>query len=161
MTILSASYADTANTVVLISAETDGDVYVQDLAAVDDPYAAALAAWVAAGGVIAPYEAPAPAVQELTREAFCVALIGAGILTETQATAAALGAWPAEFEPALEGKDLVEKLTAKNTWRTIKTVPRDAPLFLDLLAFYAGEAGLNEAQAAALGDQIFAGASNG
>ena len=104
----------------------------------------------------------APAfVPSLSREAFCVALIGAGILTEEQATSAALGDWPAQFEPALSGKSLVDKLTAKNTWRTIRAVPRDAPLFLDLLAFYASAAGLDEAQAAALGDQIFAGAGNG
>ena len=100
-------------------------------------------------------------VPTLSREAFCVALIGAGILTQAEAEAAALGDWPPKFEPALEGKDLVAKLTAKNTWRTIKVVPRDAPLFLDLLAFYAAAAGLPAAQAQALGDQIFAGASNG
>lgn len=111
---------------------------------------------------LADYQAAqATPVRQLTREAFCVALIGAGILTEAQASAAALGEWPAQFEPALAGKDLVAKLTAKNTWRTITVVPRDAPLFLDLLAYYASAAGLNEEQAAALGDAIFAGASNG
>ncbi len=99
----------------------------------------------------------APAfVPSLSREAFCVALIGAGILTEAEAEAAALGSWPPKFEPALAGKDLVEKLTIKNIWRETKTVARDAPLFVDLLAFYAGVKGLNEVQAAALGDQIFA-----
>lgn len=99
--------------------------------------------------------APAPT---LTREAFCVALIGAGILTEAEAEAAAVGAWPPKFEPALTGKPLVERLTIKNLWRGTVFVPRDAPLFGDLLAFYADAAGLTPAQAQALGDQIFAGA---
>lgn len=154
MTILNACFADAARSAILISTVKDGDVFVQ--ADIDSPYAIALAAWVAAGGVVAPYVAPPPLTPELTREAFCVALIGAGILTEAQASAAALGEWPAQFEPALTGKALVEKLTAKNTWRTIKTVPRDAPLFLDLLAYYAAAAGLNAVQAQALGDAIFA-----
>lgn len=159
MTILNARYADAARSAILINTVKDGDVFVQHVDSVDDPFAVALAAWVAAGGVIAPYVAPPAPPPELTREAFCVALTGAGILTDAEAEAAALGNWPPKFEPALEGKDLVEKLTAKNAWRTIKTVPRDAPLFLDLLAYYAGAAGLNKAQAAALGDQIFAGAT--
>lgn len=119
----------------------------------DDKAAEIRASWAAMTPPVPP--------PELTREAFCVALIGAGILTEAEAEDAALGAWPPKFEPALAGKDLVEKLTIKNTWRDIRIVPRNAPLFLDLLAYYAGAAGLSEVQAAALGDQIFAGAGNG
>lgn len=119
----------------------------------DDEAAEIRASWAAMTPPVPP--------PELTREAFCVALIGANILTQIEAEEAAMGGWPAKFEPALAGKDLVAKLTAKNTWRTIAVVPRDAPLFLDLLAYYASAAGLNEAQAEALGDQIFAGASNG
>lgn len=105
--------------------------------------------------------APAPP-PELTREAFCVALTKTTppILTEAEALQA-LERWPDKFAAALVGKPLAYRAAAIEAWRTIKTVPRDAPLFLDLLAFYAGAAGLNEAQAAALGDQIFAGASNG
>ena len=52
---------------------------------------------------------------------------------------------------------MVKKLTAKNLWRETKTVARDAPLFGDLLAFYAGAQGLTPTQAEALGDAIFAG----
>ncbi len=92
----------------------------------------------------------------LSREAFCVALIGAGIFTVAEATEAALGAWPPKFEPALAGKPLVEQLQIKILWQGTKTVARDAALFLDLLAFYAAAKGLTEAQAAALGDAIFA-----
>lgn len=70
-----------------------------------------------------------PSIAQLSREAFCVALIGAGIFTQAEATDSALGAWPPKFEPALAGKDLVEVLTIKNLWREAKTVVRDAPLF--------------------------------
>lgn len=101
-----------------------------------------------------PAIAPAPI---MSRETFCVALIGAGILSEAEAIEAALGAWPAKFEPALDGKPLIEKLTAKNLWRETKTVARDAPLFVDLLTYYVGLNKLSAAQAKALGDSIFAG----
>jgi hypothetical protein len=178
MTILTACYADAAHSAILISTFKDGDVFVQtkhlplgqeDAPSLaeggspapqdDQPFVTDLAAWLAAGGQIAPFvPAPSPPPQ-ISREAFCVAMIGAGILTEAEAEAAALGAWPARFEPALAGKDLVEKLTIKNIWRETKTVARDAPLFLDLLAFYATAAGLNKAQAKALGDAIFAASS--
>jgi hypothetical protein len=176
MTILSARYADAAHSAILISTVKDGDVFVQadllplgqkDAPAMaegdapapqsDQPFVAKLVEWMAAGGQIASFvPAPSPPPQ-ITREAFCVAMIGAGILTEVEAEAAALGAWPPKFEPALVGKDLVEKLTIKNIWRETKTVARDAPLFLDLLAFYAAAAGLNAVQAQVLGDAIFAG----
>jgi len=99
--------------------------------------------------------APAPSAT-LPRAAFCVALIGAGILTEAEAIEAALGAWPPKFEPALDGKSLLEVLTIKNLWRETKSVARDAPLFLDLLAFYGTSRGLTAGQIAALGDRIFA-----
>lgn len=99
---------------------------------------------------------PHTVLAPLTREAFCVALIGAGILTEAEAIDAALGTWPPKFEPALMGKPLVDKLTIKNVWRDTKTVARDAPLFLDLLAYYAAAMGLTSEQAAGLSDMIFA-----
>ena len=114
--------------------------------------------WCAAGGTPLPAQALPPPPPWLTREAFCVALIGAGILTEAEATEAALGAWPAKFEPALAGKPLVEKLTSMNVWQGTKTVSRVAPLFVDLLAYYAKAKGLSAAQAKALGDNIFSGA---
>lgn len=105
--------------------------------------------------------APAPP-PELTREAFCVALTKTTppILTDEEALQA-LERWPDKFAVALVGKPIEYRAAAVGAWQRITVVPRDAPLFLDLLAFYAGAAGLNEAQAAALGDQIFAGASNG
>jgi hypothetical protein len=117
--------------------------------------AALLAQWIADGGVVAMDQLPAQPAQ-LSREAFCVALISAGIFTEAEASEAALGAWPAKFEPALAGKDLIEVLMIKNLWREAKTVSRDAPLFVDLLAYYAHIKSLSAAQTAALGDAIFA-----
>jgi hypothetical protein len=157
MTIANASYADAANGAILISTTNDGDVYVQDITNPDDPYAVALSAWVAAGGVIAPYDPPL-IVPELDRVAFCEALITAGILTEADAESAALGNWPASFEPALAGKTFAQKVDAKSLWQSAKTVPKNAPLFLDLLDYYAGVSGLDDAGKAALADQIFAGA---
>lgn len=111
---------------------------------------------MASGVAIQPATPISPPAPELSREAFCVALIEAGILTEAEATEAALGVWPSKFEPALTGKSLVEKLTIKNVWQATKTVPRNAPLFADLLTFYAGIKGLGPQQAQALGDRIFA-----
>lgn len=101
---------------------------------------------------------PPPRAPALSREAFCVALIAAGIFDQAEATEAALGAWPPKFEPALAGKELIAVLTTKNLWRDTKVVTRDAPLFLDLLAFYAAARGLPPHAAQALGDKIFAGA---
>jgi len=101
--------------------------------------------------------APITPTKTISREVFCVALIGAGILTEGEAESAALGDWPAKFDGALAGKSLVEQLTIKNQWRNeIRVVPRDAPLFVDLLAFYKVENNMTDAQAAALADAIFA-----
>jgi hypothetical protein len=91
----------------------------------------------------------------LSREAFCAQLFNVGILTEAEATDAALGVWPATFEPALAGKSLVEKLTVMNLWQDTKTVAQDAPLFLDLLGFYAAKKGFDTAKADALSDMIF------
>ena len=158
MTILSASYADIDGDTVLIGTSNDGYVYVQDITNLNDPYAVALSAWVAAGGVIAPYDPPL-IVPELDRVAFCEALITAGILTEADAESAALGGWPASFEPALAGKSFAKKVEAKSLWQSAKTVPKNAPLFLDLLDYYAGVSGLDDAGKAALADQIFSGAT--
>lgn len=108
-----------------------------------------------AGGLLVADPAPIETPAVLSREAFCVALISAGILTEAEAIDAALGAWPPKFEPALAGTPLVETLTIKNLWRETKTVSRDAPLFADLLVFYAAKQGLSEAEAEGLADQIF------
>jgi hypothetical protein len=108
-----------------------------------------------AGGLLVADPAPIETPAVLSRGAFCVALISAGILTEAEAIDAALGAWPPKFEPALAGKPLVETLTIKNLWRETKTVSRDAPLFADLLAFYALAMKLSVAKAKGLGDQIF------
>jgi len=150
--ITAAYYANDAHDAVITVTGDLGHVLIST-----PDEAAALAAWQDAGGAIAPFAAPRQA-QALAREAFCVALVGVGIFTEDEAEHAALGNWPPKFEPALAGKTLIEKLTAKNLWQGAKTVARDAPLFTDLLAFYGQAQGLDGAQTQALGDAIFAGA---
>ena len=152
------------NTVALVCPAPDYDGALQDLAQMVVP---PNTPWRLTAVPDAPQdrwrwadEGPLPLAQSpaatLPREAFCVRLIGAGILSEDEAVEAALGAWPPKFEPALAGKALVEVLTIKNLWRETKTVARDAPLFLDLLAFYAHTRGYDTAQMMQLGDQIFA-----
>lgn len=120
---------------------------------------------VAQGIEIAPHvaqAAPEP-VPVLTRSAFCVALTKdhlpplPPIFTAAEALAA-LENFPPKFTAALAGKPLEYQAAAIEAWRETKTVARNAPLFLDLLAFYAAQAGLTDAQAEALGDSIFAGA---
>ena len=96
------------------------------------------------------------AVAPLTRAQFVVALTKTAppILTPAEALAA-LETFPPRFIAALANKPLEYQAAAIETWRETKTVARDAPLFLDLLAFFAAKAGLTPAQAAALGDAIF------
>ncbi len=95
-------------------------------------------------------------IPELTRAQFVVALTKTPtpILTPAEALAA-LETFPPKFMPALAGKPLEYQAAAIEAWRETKTVPRDAPLFTDLLAFYAAQVGLDEAGAQALGDMIF------
>lgn len=105
-------------------------------------------------------EIPQPSIMPaLTRAEFCVALTNTAppIFTPAEALAA-LEAFPPKFMAALAEKPLDYQAVAIEQWRSIALVPRDAPLFLDLLAFYAAQAGLTDAQAVALGDAIFAGA---
>lgn len=95
-------------------------------------------------------------VTALTRAQFVVALTKTAppILTPAEALAA-LETFPPKFLAALANKPLEYQAAAIEAWRETRTVARDAPLFLDLLAFYAAMAGLTPAQAAALGDAIF------
>lgn len=95
-------------------------------------------------------------VAELTRAQFVVALTKTAppILTPAEALAA-LETFPPRFMAALANKPLEYQAAAIEAWRETKTVARDAPLFVDLLSFYAATAGLTPAQAAALGDAIF------
>jgi hypothetical protein len=74
----------------------------------------------------------------------------------TRAEAAdALQRFPPKFSVALADKPFAYEAAAVQQWQTITLVPRDAPLLLDLLAWYAAQAGLTDAQAVALGDAIF------
>lgn len=100
-----------------------------------------------------PELAAAPAT--LTKFNFCRALFAEGILSADLVVDAALGKWPAPFEAALAGLPEAARVDAKLAWAGATSVSRTAPLFLQLLAFFAAQEGLSAAQAEVLGDQIF------
>jgi hypothetical protein len=91
----------------------------------------------------------------LSREAFCVALIGAGILTEAEAIKTELGAWPPAFDAFLNGKDLLDRIGAKNQWSDAQTIMRDGAIVTDLLAYLARSDGLSPDQITAVKTKIF------
>ncbi len=91
----------------------------------------------------------------MSKPDFCRALYQAKILPEDSVVEAALGRWPAEFGAALAGLPAEARVDAKIAWAGAVSVNRMAPLFLNLLAFYAQAKGLTTAQAEALGDLIF------
>ena len=101
-----------------------------------------------------------PMAQYLPREVFCVALMSLGILTEPEASDAALGAWPPTFDAFLEGKDLLDRLSAKNQWAAAQMITRDGPIVTDLLAYLARSGGLGPDQINAVQAKIFAQRSN-
>lgn len=109
---------------------------------------------------VAPSFSP-PQAPSLSRTDFVVALTKTTppILTEAEALAA-LEAFPPKFAAALADKPLEYRAAAVEAWRGAQNVARDAALFLDLLAFYAVQIGLNAAQTEALGDAIFASESS-
>jgi hypothetical protein len=97
-----------------------------------------------------------PMAQYLPREVFCVALMSQGILTEQEASSAALGAWPPTFDAFLEGKDLIDRLRLKNQWGAAQMIPRDGPIVTDLLAYLARSGGLSPDQITEVAAKIFA-----
>ncbi len=99
---------------------------------------------------------PAPIPVTLSKMDFCRALYAAKILPADLVVDAALGKWPSPFEAAIAGLPEAARVDAKLAWAGATMVSRTAPLFLQLLAFFAAKQGLNAAQAEGLGDQIFA-----
>lgn len=97
-----------------------------------------------------------PMAQHLPREVFCVALMSQGILTEQEASSAALGAWPPTFDAFLEGKDLIDRLRLKNQWGAAQMITRDGPIVTDLLAYLARSGGLDPDQINTVQTNIFA-----
>jgi hypothetical protein len=73
----------------------------------------------------------------LVRGAFCLALVGAGILPQAEAIDAAKGNWPATFGDALAGLTDVEKVGAQIEWATAQSIRRNHPL-ISMLAAAAG-----------------------
>ena len=87
-------------------------------------------AWVAQG------------VKTLSKIEFCRALYAAQILPEGLVVDAALGKWPTTFEGAIVNLPEATRVDAKLTWAGATAVSRTAPLFLQLLAFFASKQGL-------------------
>lgn len=108
-----------------------------------------------AAGLVVSEPAPAIPAMTLSKIDFCRALYAAKILPADLVVDAALGKWPATFEGAIVSLPEAGRVDAKLTWAGATAVSRTAPLFLQLLAYFAGKQGLTAAQAEALGDQIF------
>ncbi|MDO6589456.1 hypothetical protein DS901_06685 [Loktanella sp. D2R18] len=66
----------------------------------------------------------------ITRRALCIACRDAGLLTNTEAIAAARGDWPALVMTALDGLTDDQKADAQMEWSDVTTVRRTAPLIL-------------------------------
>lgn len=103
-----------------------------------------------------PLDLAPPMAQYLPREVFCLALTSLGILTEPEASSAALGAWPAAFDVLLEGMDLLDRLSLKNQWSAAHIITRDGAIVADLLAYLARNGGLTADEVLALQAKIFA-----
>jgi len=97
-----------------------------------------------------------PMAQYLPREVFCVALMSLGILTEQEASSAALGAWPPTFDALLDGRDLLDRLGAKNQWSAAHIITRDGAIVTDLLAYLVRSEGFSPDQINAVQAKIFA-----
>lgn len=108
-----------------------------------------------AGGLVVLDPAPVETPVTLPKIDFCRALYAAKILPADLVVDAALGKWPVTFEAAIASLPEAARVDAKLAWAGAITVSRSAPLFLQLLAFFAAKQGLTAAQAEALGDQIF------
>jgi hypothetical protein len=98
---------------------------------------------------------------ELARADFCMALVMHGLLTGTDAIAAARGEWPAAFATALKGLSETEMVGAQIHWAAAQSIRRENPLFLSLLRFVAKMKGMTEDQAIAFGDTLFGWSDNG
>lgn len=108
------------------------------------------------GGMVVAEPAVIDLPKILTKTEFCRALYHAKILPEELVVDTALGKWPSTFEAAIAGLPEPARVDAKLAWAGAVSVSRNAPLFLQLLAFFAALRGLSTEQADLLGDQIFA-----
>lgn len=86
------------------------------------------------------------ATASLTRGAFVLACVEAGVLTEADGEAAALGEWPAGFNAFLAALPVADRISAKAAWADASRVRRVHPLIAQL----AAAAQLTEAQVDAL-----------
>lgn len=149
--------------------EIHGDHMPADAVQITDTQYAALLDGQSRGEIIGADEnghpiltAPEPPTIAQARETatlskidFCHALYRTKILPADLVVDAALGKWPAPFEAALSGLPEPARVDAKLAWAGATSVSRTAPLFLQLLAFFAAQQGLTAEQAEQFGDQIF------
>jgi len=77
----------------------------------------------------------------LDRAEFLLAALGAGLISEDEAEAAATGNWPIGFDAFLAGMSSAERIAAKASWTDSREIRRDSPL----LAQIAGAVGLDDA----------------
>ena len=132
--IASARY--TSPTTAVAVTMLDGTEWYTDASLpADTDIRRALADWVAAGGVIAPYVAPAPAVITLTNRQLFFALALAGMITEAEALAAGrTGEVPAAVEAEFAKLPPTDAFLARLTWATMREVRRDHPLIAVMVA---------------------------
>lgn len=94
------------------------------------------------------------AVASMDRAAFLKSLVRLGLMPVADAVAAARGEWPECFATAI-GDLPVDPIEAQIDWASATRVARLHPVFMALLAHHADGAGLDEAEAVALGDAVF------
>lgn len=90
-----------------------------------------------------PPAAPAPLVPgSITRRQLLLGLVGAGLITEAEALAAATaGAVPAAIDAIFAQLPPAEALAARVTWATMTVAERDNPLVLAIIAAGLADAG--------------------
>jgi hypothetical protein len=69
----------------------------------------------------------------MSKAAFCLVLVEAGVLTSEQAVDAAKGNWPTAFDDVFEGVDATKALEARLAWASVTEVHRNADILEDLL----------------------------
>ena len=112
---------------------------------------------ILADGGIAAYVAPTPPTEaerrdtwrttaKLYRRDFCIALKRAGILSASEAIAAAKGDWPATFASALSGLPQDDQDEAQIEWAAVQEIRRNHPM----IALLGTAASMTDAQIDAL-----------
>lgn len=86
----------------------------------------------------------------MTKQAFCITLMRAGILPDQEAEDASGGEWPATFAAFLVGKTEREAREARMEWRGASNIARNHPMIMALAPLAFPTATDKEAQVDAL-----------